>query len=726
MTPWAPSRQQPGLAWFFAYRFTSACLPYLPVATACFLARGLTMSQILVLSAVYFAGTALLGIPLARLADRWGYRRALVVGAGALALGAAFAALAHGHGVFIAAQIALAAGAALDSGTDSAYLFQHLDRRGATLDEYRRHEARSASVKLLGNVVGFALGGLLATWSPALPFAAGALFAALAALCATRLDDAPRAVALRRGARLAHSVRTLFAASDLRRLLVLAALCAAMARVALSTAAPYLASLDVTLVAIGLLTAAGAVGASIAARSAVPLCNRFGDQTLLAALPIALLACIIALGVGAGAAIIALALLPQVLSGLHGPVWRSHLNARIADSSCRATVLAIDGTVARLLCAGVTTGLAALTSDSGPRGALVACAAIAAAILVGLALLPSRGSRRMRAAWAASGIAALVLLRGPVSSAVADPAARPTLITTHPIEVEIDPTAAGEPAAPAAFLGSDDDAILERLCGDTISSLEPLGQGSTVKFKARFTGDLKAAVRPAQSLAAGNFRADIAAYRLSRELGLGTVPPSCARTMKRAALDAAAGPALEKRLADEVRWSKDGATASVTYWVKGVKTAELEKNRRAWSALLAQEADLEAASPRLVEAAAEGSRLLVWDFLIGNWDRWSGANTFRLGDDGPFVWLDNAAGFGNESARSRARRAARLDGVERYSRQLVGALRAASDDDLRGALEPAGLSDRAIGELLERRRLILARVDALVAEHGDAAVLAFD
>jgi len=432
----ASQQKSPALGWFFAYRFTSACLPYLPVATACFLARGLSMSQILVLSAVYFAGTALLGIPLARLADRWGYRRALVAGAGALALGAAVAALAHGSGIFIAAQIALAAGAALDSGTDSAYLFHHLDRRGATLDQYRRHEARSASVKLLGNVAGFALGGLLATISPSLPFAAGALFAACAALCASRLADAPRSTARIR--RLADSVRALFSASDLRRLLVLAALCAAMARVALSTAAPYLASLDVTLVAIGLLTAAGAVGAAIAARSAVPLANRLGDRNLLAALPVALLACMIALGVGSGAAIIALALLPQVLSGLHGPIWRSHLNARIADSSCRATVLAIDGTFARLLCAGVTSGLAVLTGEGGPRASLIACAAIAAVILVALAVIPSRGSRIIRVAWAASGTAALLLLRGPIGSAVAGPSVDPVEVTTSPIQVEIE------------------------------------------------------------------------------------------------------------------------------------------------------------------------------------------------------------------------------------------------------------------------------------------------
>jgi hypothetical protein len=379
----ASSRPPAGLAWFFAYRFSSACLPYLPVATACFLARGLSMSQVLVLSAVYFAGTALLGIPLARLADRWGYRRALALGAGALALGAAFAALAHGGGAFLAAQIALAAGAALDSGTDSAYLFQHLARRGATVAEYRRHEARSAAVKLSGNVAGFALGGLLASASPALPFAAGALFAALAALFASRLADARPPAGAPRPDAVAASVRALFGAGDLRRLLLLAALSAAMARVALSTASPYLTGLGVTLVAIGLLTAAGAVGAALAARSAVALADRLGDRTLLAGLPLALVACLVGLGLAAGGAAIALALLPQVLAGLHAPLWRAHLNARIADSSCRATVLAVDGTAARLLCAAVTSLLAALAGE--PRAALLACAALAGAVLLALA-----------------------------------------------------------------------------------------------------------------------------------------------------------------------------------------------------------------------------------------------------------------------------------------------------------------------------------------------------
>src|SRR5690349_24970121 len=83
----------PRLGWFTASRFFSACVPYLPVATACFLARGLSMGQVVWLSMIYTLGTAVFGVPLAQLADRWGYRRALVLGAGALAVGAGLAAL---------------------------------------------------------------------------------------------------------------------------------------------------------------------------------------------------------------------------------------------------------------------------------------------------------------------------------------------------------------------------------------------------------------------------------------------------------------------------------------------------------------------------------------------------------------------------------------------------------------------------------------------------------
>ena len=39
------------------------------------------------------------------------------------------------------------------------------------------------------------------------------------------------------------------------------------------------------------------------------------------------------------------------------------------------------------------------------------------------------------------------------------------------------------------------------------------------------------------------------------------------------------------------------------------------------------------------------SNCVLFDYLIGNTDRWSGGNILALGKGGPLIFLDNAAGF---------------------------------------------------------------------------------
>lgn len=265
-------------------------------------------------------------------------------------------------------------------------------------------------------------------------------------------------------------------------------------------------------------------------------------------------------------------------------------------------------------------------------------------------------------------------------------------------------------------------ASADPLCTDPLVIDKPLGQGTTIKFKAH-AGDAKVVIRPDQRLAAGNYRADVAAYHLATGLGLETVPFGCVRRIDRAALEAVAGDALRTRLADELAWADDGTVAiSVVAWVDGVKPAKLEESRTRWRAQLAQTEPL---APELAGVAAEGSRLAVWDFLIANWDRWSGGNTFRLAD-GRFVWLDNAAGFGRELSRTRNARARTMRTTERFSRSLVAALRRLDDAALDALLARADLAPARIADVRARRDLILAHVDALIAAHGEARVLVFE
>ena len=74
----------------------------------------------------------------------------------------------------------------------------------------------------------------------------------------------------------------------------------------------------------------------------------------------------------------------------------------------------------------------------------------------------------------------------------------------------------------------------------------------------------------------------------------------------------------------------------------------------------------------------------------------------------------------------RRRNEGQLDGVERFSRALVAALRATSDADLATALAPAALAKRELHQLAERRTALLQRIDALITKYGEPAVLSWE
>jgi hypothetical protein len=287
---------------------------------------------------------------------------------------------------------------------------------------------------------------------------------------------------------------------------------------------------------------------------------------------------------------------------------------------------------------------------------------------------------------------------------------------------------ADEPTS-ATFLGTPDDTIIQRLCEQPVARLELNRAGTTVKFKAVMADGTRASLRPAQSNEAGYFKADVAAYRLSRALGLGTVAPACIRTVTREQIFGAAGAnAIRERLEKQLQWSADGATiaASMVIWVDKVRSAGLDGDVHAWRPLLSQAAKLDGAAPAAVARAAEGGRLIAFDYLIDNWDRWSGSNTFRVGANGPFVWLDNAAGFGHYGAAAARRNEKQFAGVERFSRALVAALRRTDEAALARALAAADLPERSLHQLAARRTALLRRVDELIARHGEARVLCFD
>lgn len=332
--------------------------------------------------------------------------------------------------------------------------------------------------------------------------------------------------------------------------------------------------------------------------------------------------------------------------------------------------------------------------------------------------------------------------------------------------------------APGTLFDPRDDArVLERLRSEAVVQVERGRGGRSVAFRVTLESGARAYFKPEQTFSGTRWNAEIAAFHLDRELGLGRTAPSTGRALPWALLE----PALAgDPRASEVIVGDDGA-------VRGALIAWIDERLvpiappPGWEAELRLDGRSAGPSPfvsqramrRLLEAdgfaareldgspappldelgitphaeevgpamggalgwdrerrAAELSSLVAFDFLIHNADRWGGrfTNVRTRGLDGPLIYLDNAAGF----ARRRARVAMldlRLAFVERFEASFVRGVRRFDGASLRARLlaDPLAplLDEEQLAHLEERRRALLAHVDALIAARGEAAVLAW-
>lgn len=261
-----------------------------------------------------------------------------------------------------------------------------------------------------------------------------------------------------------------------------------------------------------------------------------------------------------------------------------------------------------------------------------------------------------------------------------------------------EPAPAGEEPSPAPldrtphFLGQADDEILNRICQLPIKALKPLGGGSSISLRAQFEGGLQAAVKPEQ-VRITRYQSEVAAYRVSRALGLDMVPPSCVRRIPLEQLTAGMPKSLVERMSTELIIGPDGTVATaVIAWVPhlhGLRLEELDW----WRPMMMKGEPLPASKRRRV---LEISTLILFDYLILNHDRWSGGNTHE--SDGQMVFIDQGAGFGPERHHKRSRAAMRtLKWAQRFPREVSNSLFEMELAPLAQELKPI-LSDEEIEE----------------------------
>lgn len=150
-----------------------------------------TIEQVLWLEAIYYAAVVVLEVPSGYLSDRLGRRPTLVLAAAALLVAYVVFASTSSFGAFALAQLCVALGMALRSGTDSSLLYESLaecNRRG----EMAQVEGRAMSWAFVAGATASVVGGALAGIDPRWAYAASAIAATVALAAALAFREPTR------------------------------------------------------------------------------------------------------------------------------------------------------------------------------------------------------------------------------------------------------------------------------------------------------------------------------------------------------------------------------------------------------------------------------------------------------------------------------------------------------------------------------------------------------
>jgi hypothetical protein len=258
---------------------------------------------------------------------------------------------------------------------------------------------------------------------------------------------------------------------------------------------------------------------------------------------------------------------------------------------------------------------------------------------------------------------------------------------------------------------------------------------TSVVFKLKLDGGAQAAFKPHSRRGGERYRGEIAAYRLARALGLSNVPPALPRSFSWTELHAALGGEASdagKLLKEETRGDARGnVRGAIIPWIDRLTFVPLdaEPQRSSWHGWLAFKGNVPDDKKKL---AGQISTMIVFDYLTGNWDRWSGGNIGMQEGGETLLFIDNdGAFFDPPPPAPLATQRALLEDDARFSRSFVAALRSFTAEAARAAIGELGpgeslLSKRVLEGVETRRTTTLAIIDARVAADGEDKVLVFE
>ncbi len=290
------------------------------------------------------------------------------------------------------------------------------------------------------------------------------------------------------------------------------------------------------------------------------------------------------------------------------------------------------------------------------------------------------------------------------------------------------------------------DELLRAVARDTPRQFKPVGTTSVV-FRMQMRSDHTAAFKPRNRQHSSGYLKEVAAYRVGWMLGLDNIAPAVIRRVSLGEIRDRLHPRYDDEqtfddLRQAMRSDSQGVPGAAIYWVPDMHSQRLERgeNLEIWRRWLTQG---EAIPEDRIPIARDLSTMMLFDYLIANWDRFSGGNMqglirdddHREGPRGDRLFLrDHDLAFPSPLPEDvHERLLTHMRYAQKFSRAFVGRLQRLDRAALDAALsaEPTHAEDpllgpEQIGGVMERRRTLLSYVGALIDEFGEEAVLCFD
>jgi predicted MFS family arabinose efflux permease len=362
---------------------------------------GMSLTDIMVLQAVFGLAVVVFEFPSGYIADRVGYRRSLLVGAVFWSVGWTIYSLASTFAGVALAEVVLGAGSACFSGADRALLWVSLDAGGRS-GQYTLWDGRIRAASQAGEAVSAAVGGWLYSLAPRLPIWLQMPVALLTLASALALSEVPRprrSEAPSHLARALHVVRfTLWHHRRLQAAMGLSVALGLSTFVVVWLIQPYAQARGIPPAWFGPLWAAAHAWLAAVSLASARVVGAVGVRP-------ALLACCLLvplgyLGLAAGSAsawAIAFYLCFMTIRGLQGPIL-STVMQEDAPAEDRASVLSLAALLFRLafVVAGPPVGI--LVDRTGMNAALAVLALVSGVAALAAYLVFARAHRGARVA----------------------------------------------------------------------------------------------------------------------------------------------------------------------------------------------------------------------------------------------------------------------------------------------------------------------------------------